>query len=318
MKRLLIIDSFSLIHRAYHALPHLSTKKGELVNAVYGFLLIFFRALKDFKPDYITACFDLSEPTFRHKEFKGYKATRPKTPEDLVSQISKVRKILESFSVPIFEKQGFEADDLLATIATKFKNNNEVETIIISGDLDTLQLVDDNTKVYALRKGVKNAVLYDKEKVFERYGLSPVLLSDYKALVGDQSDNIPGVSGIGPKTAIKLLQEFETLENLYEKLPTSASASVKTTADKKAMASKQIPNKLKEKLIKYKDQAFLSKKLAQLQINVPLNFDLVKCKLEYNKKRATAALKELEFESLISKLPEKNFSEENGKPKTLF
>lgn len=300
MKRLLIIDSHSLIHRAYHALPQLITKKGELVNAVYGFLLVFFRVIKDFNPDYIVACFDLPGPTFRHKEFKDYKATRPKTPEGLSSQIPKAKKVLHAFNVPIFEKQGFEADDLIGTVAKmvnsqqRAMNNEKVESIILSGDLDLLQLVDKNTKVYALRRGVKDAVLYDEEKVLKRYGLLPSLLPDYKALVGDASDNIAGVPGIGPKTATKLLQEFGTLENLYDKIQTLNDKYCKV----------QIPNNLKKKLLENKEQAFLSKKLTILQKNVPVNFDLNQSGWkDYDKEQTINIFKEFEFQSLINRLP---------------
>ena len=161
-KRLIIIDSNSIIHRAYHALPPLTTKKGELVNAVYGFLLVFFKAIKDFQPDFIAATFDFPGPTFRHKKYKEYKAKRPPAPEELYQQIPKVKEVLKSFNVPIFEKEGFEADDLIGTIsklAPKKQVLPDIETIILSGDLDTLQLINPKTKVYSLRRGVKDIIL---------------------------------------------------------------------------------------------------------------------------------------------------------------
>ena len=170
-KRLIIIDSNSIIHRVYHALPALTTKKGELVNAVYGFLLAFFKAIKDFQPDYICACFDFPAPTFRHKKYKEYKAKRPPAPEELYQQIPKVKEVLEAFNVPIFEKEGFEADDIIGTIAhlaPKRQIIPEVETIILSGDLDVLQLINPKTKIYSLRKGVKDIVLYDENLVKEK------------------------------------------------------------------------------------------------------------------------------------------------------
>ena len=189
-KRLIIIDSNSIIHRAYHALPRLTTKKGELVNAVYGFLLVFFKAIREFQPDYIAACFDFPGPTFRHKKFKEYKAKRPPTPKDLVSQIPKVKEILDAFSVLIFEKEGFEADDIIGTISCLVSRKQvlpEIETIILSGDLDILQLVDSKTKVYTLRKGVKDVVLYDENLVKEKFqGLTPEQILDFKALRGDR------------------------------------------------------------------------------------------------------------------------------------
>jgi len=217
-KRLIIIDGNAVIHRAFHALPPLTTKKGELVNAVYGFLLVFFKAIKEFQPDFVVATFDFPAPTFRHQKYKLYKATREKAPKELYQQIPKIKEVLEGFNVQIFEKQGFEADDLIGTISQKAPKKQilpEIETIILTGDLDALQLVDKNTKVYILRKGVKDIVLYDREKVKEKYGgLEPEQLIDFKALRGDPSDNIPGVFGIGEKTAIALIKEFGTLENL--------------------------------------------------------------------------------------------------------
>ncbi|PIU78231.1 MAG: DNA polymerase I, partial [Candidatus Moranbacteria bacterium CG06_land_8_20_14_3_00_43_56] len=201
-KKLILIDSNAIIHRAYHALPLLTTKKGELVNAVYGFTSVLLNVLGKFKPDYIAATFDLKEPTFRHKEFKDYKATRVKAPDDLYEQIPQVKKIVETFNIPIVEKEGYEADDLIATFARKTeKLHPDVEVIVVTGDLDTLQLVDENIKVFALRKGMSDSVLYGKKEILERYGLKPEQMIDYKGLRGDPSDNLPGVKGVGEKTA---------------------------------------------------------------------------------------------------------------------
>ena len=295
-KRLIIIDSNSLIHRAYHALPPLTTKKGELINAVYGFLLVFLKALKEFQPDYIAACFDLPGPTFRHKKFKEYKAKRPPTPEELCRQIPKVKEILKSFDVPIFEKEGFEADDIIGTIAhlaPKKQVIPEIETIILSGDLDTLQLIDKNTKVYIFKKGLKDTVLYDEEAVRGRYGITPSQLIDFKALRGDPSDNIPGVTGIGEKTAIQLIKDFGSLENIYQEI------------EEKTDKSKEIKPKIKERLIRYKEQAFFSKALLEIKRDVPIDFNLEKCSFkQYNKEKVTQIFKNLEFYSLINRLPE--------------
>jgi len=287
-KRLIIIDSNSIIHRAYHALPPLTTKKGELVNAVYGFLLVFFKVLREFQPDFVVATFDFPAPTFRHKEFKEYKATRPKAPDELYNQIPKVKEILESFNVPIFEKEGFEADDLIgaiAKLAPKKQILPAIETIILSGDLDTLQLINLHTKVYILKKGVKETILYDEKAVKERYGLSPEQLVDFKALKGDPSDNIPGVPGIGEKTAIKLIKEFGNLENLYSALT-------------------GLNQPLRAKLEEYKDQAFFSKNLAKINQNVEIDFDFKKGEWKnYDREKVTKILKDLEFFSLIARLP---------------
>lgn len=294
-KRLLVIDSHSLLHRAYHALPPLTTKKGELVNAVYGFLLMLFKAISQFQPDFIVATFDFPAPTFRHQEFKEYKATRPKIPIDLSQQIPKIKKILKTLNIPIFEKEGFEADDIIGAISKLAPRKQiipEIETIILSGDLDTLQLVDSHTKVYTPKRGIKDIILYDQNKIKERYGLSSWQLVDLKALKGDPSDNIPGIPGIGEKTAIELLQKFGTLENLYQEL------------EKETPKTKNIKTRIKKLLLKYKEMALLSKKLAKINKNVELEFDLKKCDWRrYNKEKAIQIFKELEFNSLIPKLP---------------
>ncbi len=316
--RLLVIDATSIIHRAYHALPPLTTKKGELVNAVYGFLLVFLKAIKDFQPDFIAACFDVKGPTFRHKKFKDYKAKRPPAPEELYQQIPKVKEVLEAFNVPVFEKQGFEADDLIGTISSlalkkqvlpegeegessssPFAIAREIETIILSGDLDALQLVGPKTKVYALRKGVKDIVLYDANLVKERFqGLAPEQILDFKALRGDASDNIPGVTGIGVKTAIKLLLRFGSLENIYKEL------------EENSEKTKDLKPKLKEILLKYKEQAFLSKFLAQINKNVLSDFSLEKCRWrDYDKEKIAQIFKKFEFYSLLNRISEINRKE---------
>ena len=294
-KRLIIIDSNSIIHRAFHALPPLTTKKGELVNAVYGFLLVFFKAIKEFQPDFIAATFDFPALTFRHQRYKEYKAKRPPAPEELYQQIPKVKEILKTFDVPVFEKEGFEADDLVGTISKKFPQKQvfpEVQIVILSGDLDTLQLVNPQTKVYVLRKGVKDTVLYDENLVREKYqGLNPGQLIDFKALRGDPSDNIPGVTGVGEKTAIELLLKFGTLENLYKEIEDNSEKA------------KRLRPKLKEILLNYKEQAFLSKVLARVEKNVPIDFDLEKCRWgRYNKEQIIQVFKKFEFKTLIERL----------------
>lgn len=284
-KRLVVFDSNSVIHRAFHALPPLTTKGGEAVGAVYGFLLVFLKAIKEFQPDFVAACFDVKGPTFRHEKYAQYKAQRPKAPPELYSQIPMVKDVLKNFGVPVYEKQGFEGDDLIGTIA-KITSQEEVETIIISGDSDNLQLVDGKVKVYALRKGVKDTVLYDISSVSEKYqGLKPKQLIDYRALRGDATDNIPGVKGVGEKTAIDLLQKFNTLENIYQKLD-------------------ELKPKTKELLIQSKVDAFASKDLATIIQNVPMDFNLQDCLWSnYNKEKAAQSLQELGFFSLITRLP---------------
>jgi len=297
-KRFLIIDANALIHRAYHALPPLRNKKGELINAIYGFCLIFFKILKELEPGFIVAAFDLPFPTFRHKKFKGYKAKRPKTPEELSQQILKVRDLLKAFDIPVLEKRGFEADDIIGTVsrlALEREIRPQMENIILSGDSDLFQLVDPNTRVYFLKKGIKNTVLYDKELVKEKYqGLNPEQLVDFKALKGDSSDNIPGVPGIGEKTAIGLIKRFGSLENLYSALNQRTTSKMDSTG---------LNQRVRVLLEKYKEKAFLSRDLIQIERNVPVDFDLEKCQWkDYDKEKVIQAMKGLGFRSLIKRL----------------
>ncbi len=296
IKRLIIIDANSIIHRAFHALPPLTNKKGEQIGAVYGFLLAFFKSMKDFKPDFVAVCFDVHAPTFRHKKFKQYKAKRPPAPKELYSQIPKVKEVLATLKVPVFEKEGFEADDIIGTIAKLAPRKQvipKLETIILTGDRDALQLVNSKTKVFALGRGIKNAILYNQSQVQEKYGISSQQIIDYKALRGDASDNIPGVTGIGDKTAVKLLQQFESLENLYQELETGSEKA------------KEIKPKLRELLLQYKDQAFLSKFLATINQNVQIDFNLQKCKWgRYDMKEISKTFEEIGLYSLIKRLSE--------------
>jgi len=296
-KRLIIIDSNSLLHRAYHALPPLTTKKGELVNAIYGFLLVFLKTIKDFQPDFVAACFDFPGLTFRHRKFKEYKAKRPRAPEEFYNQIPRTKEILKDFNVQIFEKEGYEADDLIGTISNLAPQKQiipEIETIILSGDLDTLQLVDKNTKVYLLRKGVKDTVLYDGILVKEKYqGLNPEQLVDFRSLRGDPSDNIPGLTGIGEKTATELLKQFGSIENLYQELRENSQEIEK------------LKPKVKDLLIQQKEQVFFSKSLAEIKKDVPIDFNLDKCEWgEYDKEKIIQTFQKFEFYSLIKRLME--------------
>ncbi len=281
--KIVLIDSNALIHRAFHALPPLSTDKGEIVNAVFGFTTTLFKVLSDIKPDYIVCAFDYPAPTFRHKEYEEYKAHRKKAPDELYEQIPKTKEVAQALNIPIFEKQGYEADDIIGAIAKKAEKQG-LETVIVTGDMDELQLVTDKTKVYTMRRGFSDTVLYDPKKVEEKFSLKPDQLIDYKALRGDPSDNIPGVAGIGEKTATELIKKYKTLENLYKNL------------------DKVVPKTQKLLKISKKD-AFMSQKLATIVTSVPLKFELDKAKThDYDQGKAIKLFKELGFKSLIKRM----------------
>ena len=289
-KKLLLIDGNAIIHRAYHALPPLTTKKGELVNAVYGFSSTVLNVIEKFKPDYVVASFDLAGPTFRHKKFKDYKATRTKAPDDLYAQIPLVKDVVRAFNIPIYEEEGFEADDVIGTIARNvergtWNEKKKIETVIITGDLDALQLVDDNTSVYTMRRGISDSVMYDEGAVRERYGISPEQLKDFKGLRGDASDNIPGVKGIGEKGAISLIREYGSLEKVYENID-------------------KIKGATRDKLERDKAQAFMSKDLGTIKTDIKLDFDLKKALFDdFDREKIMSLFQELNFFSLIKRLP---------------
>lgn len=294
IEKLIIIDSNALIHRAFHAIPPLSNKDGQMTNAVYGFTTILIKAIKELKPDYLAATFDRKEKTFRHQEFDDYKATRTKQPDELYEQIPMVKEVLKAFNVPIYEKAGFEADDLIGTIAhLKTVDRPDIETIIITGDQDTFQLIDDNTKVLSPHKGMGETILYDEEAIKEKFeGLGPEQMIDYKALRGDPSDNIPGVRGIGQKGAINLLNEFKTLDGIY-----------------KNIESDKIKNRTRELLKQYKKEAMMSQKLATIVLDVPTKFKLSDCEFGgFDKNVVVNLFQELNFKRLLSQLSTLNNS----------
>src|SRR3989337_1019214 len=214
---LMLIDGPSLVYRGYFALPPLPTPDGTRVNAVFGFLQIVLRGMQDLKPDYAIVSFDLGKPQFRFDAYPEYKAGRPSMPDDLRSQFPIVREVIGMLGMPTRELEGYEADDVIGTL-TKKATGEGVDTLIVSGDLDGLQLVDDHVRLLTTRMGVAATVIYDEAKVLERYGLRPDQMLDYKALKGDTSDNIPGVPGVREKTAISLLQQFGTLDGIFDHL----------------------------------------------------------------------------------------------------
>ena len=251
-KRLLVIDGNSLIHRAFYALPLLSTKDGIYTNGVYGFLTMLYRIQEEYNYDYISVAFDKKGPTFRHEAFDLYKANRDSTPNELSLQFPILKEILTAMNINQIEMDRYEADDIAGTLA-KLGEEEGLDVILVTGDRDYLQLASDKTKVLITKKGITELEEYDRNKIIEEYGITPEQFIDLKGLMGDKSDNIPGVPGIGEKTGIKLLKEFSNMEALYENID---SVSGKKT---------------KESLIEHKSTAFLSRKLGEIITNIPLD-----------------------------------------------
>jgi DNA polymerase-1 len=312
MKKFIIIDANSLIHRAFHALPPLTNKDGVLVNAVYGFATIFLKALKDIKPDYAVCCFDVSKDTFRRQEYAEYKAHRKEQPQELYDQMVLIKELLTAFNIKIFEKKGFEADDIIGTIATK-NQKSEIRNIIISGDLDTLQLIDENTEVYTLKRGITDTAIYDEKAVIERFGFGPEKMIDYKALRGDPSDNIPGVKGIGEKTAMELIQKFGSLEKIYEYVELSGchpEDSRQQSEDEGSRSQKEkseIKDGVIKKLIEHKKEALMSQRLATIKCDVDIDFNLEDCAAKpFDTQKVVELFQQWNFSSLISKIPQAN------------
>ncbi|MDO8625880.1 MAG: DNA polymerase I [Candidatus Magasanikbacteria bacterium] len=310
MNRLVIIDGNAIIHRAYHAIPPMNTKSGLMVNAVYGFTSMLLKTLKDLKPTHLAVTFDVAGGSHaRLKRYDQYKATRVKADPELYSQIPLVHDLVRAFKFPIFEQEGYEADDVIGTLVEinkKLAQNKELEIFIVTGDMDTLQLVHDGIKVYTLKKGLSDTVIYDEKAVKDRYGFGPELMLDYKALRGDASDNIPGVPGIGAKTATDLIKEFGSLKNIYKQLTTS-----------KEQLTKKIKPGVLQKLIAGEESAEMSYELSKLDNAVPgLNFKLEDCAIkELDRGPITALFQKLEFISLLKRLPGSPDTAEEKKPK---
>lgn len=297
MRKLVLIDSNALVHRAFHALPPLSAPDGRMTNAVYGFASVLLKMIADLKPEYIAATFDLPGPTFRHEEYDEYKATRTKAPDELYAQIPLVKDILTAVGIPIFEQAGFEADDVIGTIAQQSRAMPDLQTIIVTGDMDTLQLVHGKkVVVFTLRKGMSDTVTYDESVVQERYGLSPEQIADLKGLKGDPSDNIPGVKGIGEKTAVELIKKFGSVEKMYDTLERPSFVLGKEAG---------VTEKTRTKLLEQKDSAIFSKHLATIILDVPVEFTLERA--EWRQHMDLAKLdrlcKDLGFYSLAKRIP---------------
>lgn len=283
-QKFIIIDAPAVLHRAWHALPRLTDPKGRAVSAVYGFASLLLKLIREYQPDYIATTFDTPAPTFRHQEYKEYKATRIPQPQEFYDQIPITKELLQTLKIPILEKDGYEADDFIGTLAKISPASN----LIVTGDLDTLQLVNQNTAIYFLRQGISEIKIYDQKAVEERYGLKPQQLIDYKALRGDPSDNIPGVKGIGEKTALSLIQKFGSLGKIYENI-------------------EQLPPTTKKLLLEQKEMAFLSKKLVTIKSDLPVidnseNYQFKKIDQE----KVKEFLQKLGFKSLIQRLEKNN------------
>ncbi|MBI4059200.1 hypothetical protein HY404_03095 [Candidatus Microgenomates bacterium] len=321
-KRLVLIDGNAILHRAYHALPPLTSRSGQLVNAVYGFCAMLFKVVNDLQPDFLAVTFDTPKPTFRHAAYVGYQAHRPRMESDLSDQIELVHEVVRAADIPIYEEPGYEADDVIGTLAMQAVSENQatqktqktqktrkpesqkarisdiqnlrssessefsgpLEVIIVSGDRDLLQLVNDRVKVYMPIKGVTEAKLFGTAEVEERMGVKPSQIVDLKALMGDASDNYPGIPGIGPKTAAILIGKFGTLENIFSQLD-------------------KIDDKTVAKLAAGHESGVLSKKLARIEINAPVTLDLEKVRLTplVGNKNLIEKLAEFGFKSLTAR-----------------
>ena len=286
MERLMLLDGYGLVYRGYFALPPLTTSKGELVNGVFGFASIVLRGIQDLQPDYLAVSFDLPGPTFRHEQYAEYKATRQKMPDDLRDQFPKVREVVKALRIPVYEMGGYEADDVIGTITRQLDPREDLETTIVTVDLDMLQLVTPRVRLMTTRSGVENTVMYDVAKIDERYGLRPDQMVDYKALKGDPSDNIPGVPGVGEKTAAKLIRDYGDLDALYARI------------------DEVTPEKLREKLREHRDQVHVGRELSRIVRDLPIAFELDSARLgDYDRDTVVRLFREYEFRTLIERLP---------------
>ena len=294
MKTFLIIDGNAIVHRAYHALPPLTDKKGQTVNAVYGFFSMLLKVLEEVKPGYLAVCFDRPEPTFRKKLYSGYQAHRPKMPDELSGQFVVLHQALEKIGVSIFALDGYEADDLIGTLAHQAINNSQLQVTngqkeeiavkIVTGDRDLLQLVTHSVHILFPVLGITKMTEYDEKSVEEKFGVKPEQFIDYKALIGDASDGYPGVAGIGPKTAANLLRKFGSFENLYSN-------------------SNELPAKTAEKLTADAEQSALAKQLATILTDVPITLHMEQCSVDnIDKEVVKEVFEALSFESLKKRL----------------
>lgn len=297
MDKIILLDGNSLSYRAYYAMPALKNKKGLYTNSVYGFTLMLERILEDTKPKYALVAFDKGKETFRHKSYEAYKGTRDKTPNELVEQFGYVRELLDSYGIKYEEHLDYEADDIIGSYA-KIAEKAGLEVIIVSGDKDLTQLASDNITVYYTKRGVTEIDYYTPEFINEKYGLTPQQIIDMKGLMGDKSDNIPGIAGIGEKTAIKLLTEYKTVENVLENIDNISG------------------KKLKERLTEGKEDAILSKKLATIYTDVPVDNKIEDLTFKENREKKKELFEKLEFVSFLRKLSQENSDENKNDSET--
>lgn len=297
MDKIILLDGNSLSYRAYYAMPALKNKKGLYTNSVYGFTLMLEKILEDTKPKYALVAFDKGKETFRHKSYEAYKGTRDKTPNELVEQFGYVRELLDSYGIKYEEHLEYEADDIIGSYA-KIAEKAGLEVIIVSGDKDLTQLASDNITVYYTKRGVTEIDYYTPEFINEKYGLTPQQIIDMKGLMGDKSDNIPGIPGVGEKTAIKLLTEYETVENVLENIDNISG------------------KKLKERLTEGKEDAILSKKLATIFTDVPVDNKIEDLTFKEDREKKKELFEKLEFVSFLRKLSQENSSEDAGESET--
>ena len=282
-KRLIIIDGNSIINRAFYALPDMTNSEGLHTNAVYGFTRMLFKIIDDYKPTHISVAFDMKAPTFRHKEFSDYKAGRKKMPSELGQQLQPLKELLDTFNIHRMEMEGYEADDLIGTVS-KMGEDKDFEVYIVTGDKDAIQLASNKTTTLITKKGVGEVEEYNYDSVMERYEMTPTQFIDLKGLMGDKSDNIPGVPGIGEKTGIKLIKEFSSIENLIE------------NTDK-------LKGSVKKKIEENKEQALFSKKLATIIRDVPIEVSLEELSFgDYDKNAVIEEFKKFGFTTLIKQI----------------
>lgn len=311
-KKLVILDTHAILHRAYHALPDFSSSKGEPTGALYGLISMLLKIIVDLKPDYIAAAYDLPGGTFRHAAYKDYKANRIKADDDLYAQINRARDVLQALGIPLYEAKGYEADDVVGTIAAQVKKKKTIDTIIASGDMDTVQLVDGTqTKVFTLRKGLTDTVTYDETRVRERFGFGPKSIQDLKGIAGDASDNIKGVPGVGEGSAVKLLQKYETIENLYKAIK---KEGVEAVAEKTGVQKRFV-----QLVADNKEAAEFSKELATIHCEAPVTFKVPEAswRESADKDKILSMLAEFEFRTLMPRVRELLDGEKQSSQKVL-